>query len=108
MLVYVIATLWVRAGANLAYRLVIEQDLRPGTVSLQAQQFAIDGDFLAAVNLIARFGGLAIDADASLLQHRVYLASRADTLVGEILLYSFHRGIIQLPRIKARKSGDDT
>jgi hypothetical protein len=75
-------------------------------VTLQAQQFAIDGDFLAAVNLVARFGGLAVDADAPLLQHRVELAPRANALVGEKLLNSFHRAIIQLRRIKARESSN--
>jgi hypothetical protein len=95
MLVYVVTTLWICTRANLAQRLVIEQNPWPYKMTLQAQQLAVDGDFLAAVNLIPRLRGLAIDADASLLQHGVELAARAGALVGQKLLNSFHREIIQ-------------
>jgi hypothetical protein len=38
-----------------------------------------------------------------LLQHRVYLTSRAGTLVGEIFLYAFHATIIQFAGMNAQK-----
>lgn len=92
MLEHVIATFRVRTGADFTQRLVIEQDLWFGHMPLQAQQFPIDGDFLAAVNLISRLRGLTVNADTPLLQHCVDLTPRTDALVGQIFLNSFHSG----------------